>query len=164
MWQSVWRGELAVQLSFGPIGWLMISEVFPLRLRGRGLSVAVLINFASNALVTFAFSPLEVWSCPALPFYYFAKDCCSALISSARCCYVWNPLAVQVLMIVVCMHGGIGFDWNGVALLWIRGDRSGISHLHILDRPGDEGTHPGGDWSESVVDQSKRMLIRPSFS
>ena len=47
------------QLSFGPIGWLMISEVFPLKLRGRGLSVAVLVNFASNALVTFAFSPLE---------------------------------------------------------------------------------------------------------
>ncbi|RCV43587.1 hypothetical protein SETIT_9G306000v2 [Setaria italica] len=48
-----------VALSFGPIGWLMISEVFPLKLRGRGLSVAVLVNFASNALVTFAFSPLE---------------------------------------------------------------------------------------------------------
>lgn len=47
------------QLSFGPIGWLMISEIFPLRLRGRGLSIAVLVNFASNALVTFAFSPLE---------------------------------------------------------------------------------------------------------
>lgn len=47
------------QLSFGPIGWLMISEIFPLRLRGRGLSIAVLVNFASNALVTFAFSPIE---------------------------------------------------------------------------------------------------------
>ncbi|XP_038977833.1 D-xylose-proton symporter-like 2 [Phoenix dactylifera] len=47
------------QLSFGPIGWLMISEIFPLRLRGRGLSIAVLVNFASNALVTFSFSPLE---------------------------------------------------------------------------------------------------------
>ncbi|PIA58810.1 hypothetical protein AQUCO_00500626v1 [Aquilegia coerulea] len=47
------------QLSFGPIGWLMISEIFPLRLRGRGLSIAVLVNFASNALVTFAFSPLQ---------------------------------------------------------------------------------------------------------
>ncbi|CAN1269121.1 D-xylose-proton symporter-like 2, partial [Linum perenne] len=46
-------------LSFGPIGWLMISEIFPLRLRGRGLSVAVLVNFGANALVTFAFSPLE---------------------------------------------------------------------------------------------------------
>ncbi|KAK9095603.1 hypothetical protein Scep_027072 [Stephania cephalantha] len=47
------------QLSFGPIGWLMISEIFPLRLRGRGLSIAVLVNFAANALVTFAFSPLQ---------------------------------------------------------------------------------------------------------
>lgn len=47
------------QLSFGPIGWLMISEIFPLRMRGRGLSIAVLVNFASNAMVTFAFSPLE---------------------------------------------------------------------------------------------------------
>lgn len=47
------------QLSFGPIGWLMISEIFPLRQRGRGLSIAVLVNFAANALVTFAFSPLE---------------------------------------------------------------------------------------------------------
>lgn len=51
---------LFLQLSFGPIGWLMISEVFPLRLRGRGLSIAVLLNFGANALVTFAFSPLEV--------------------------------------------------------------------------------------------------------
>ncbi|XP_020577586.1 D-xylose-proton symporter-like 2 [Phalaenopsis equestris] len=47
------------QLSFGPIGWLMISEIFPLRIRGRGLSIAVLVNFATNALVTFAFSPLQ---------------------------------------------------------------------------------------------------------
>lgn len=38
----------------------MISEIFPLRLRGRGLSIAVLVNFGANALVTFAFSPLKV--------------------------------------------------------------------------------------------------------
>lgn len=49
-----------LQLSFGPIGWLMISEIFPLRLRGRGMSISVFINFATNALVTFAFSPIEV--------------------------------------------------------------------------------------------------------
>ncbi|KAF2548732.1 hypothetical protein F2Q70_00024083 [Brassica cretica] len=47
------------QLSFGPIGWLMISEIFPLKLRGRGISIAVLVNFGTNALVTFAFSPLK---------------------------------------------------------------------------------------------------------
>eukprot|EP01018_Ginkgo_biloba_P034383 Gb_38531 [translate_table: standard] len=47
------------QVSFGPISWLMVSEIFPLRTRGRGISVAVLVNFASNALVTFSFSPLR---------------------------------------------------------------------------------------------------------
>jgi hypothetical protein len=33
------------------------------------------------------------------------------------------------------MHGVVGFDWNGGALLWIRGDCSGISCIYILDRP-----------------------------
>eukprot|EP00268_Persea_americana_P040738 TRINITY_DN4050_c0_g3_i1.p1 TRINITY_DN4050_c0_g3~~TRINITY_DN4050_c0_g3_i1.p1 ORF type:complete len:565 (+),score=118.14 TRINITY_DN4050_c0_g3_i1:178-1872(+) len=47
------------QISFGPISWLMVSEIFPIRTRGRGISLAVLANFGSNALVTFAFSPLK---------------------------------------------------------------------------------------------------------
>lgn len=59
------------QLSFGPIGWLMISEVFPLRLRGRGLSIAVLLNFGANALVTFAFSPLKELVGAGILFFMF---------------------------------------------------------------------------------------------
>ncbi|XP_059431243.1 D-xylose-proton symporter-like 3, chloroplastic [Corylus avellana] len=47
------------QISFGPISWLMVSEIFPIRTRGRGISLAVLTNFGSNALVTFAFLPLK---------------------------------------------------------------------------------------------------------
>ncbi|KAL3518151.1 hypothetical protein ACH5RR_020740 [Cinchona calisaya] len=47
------------QVSFGPISWLMVSEIFPLRTRGKGISLAVLTNFGSNALVTFAFFPLK---------------------------------------------------------------------------------------------------------
>ncbi|KAH9626592.1 hypothetical protein KSS87_005443 [Heliosperma pusillum] len=47
------------QVSFGPISWLMVSEIFPLRTRGRGISLAVLTNFGSNAIVTLAFSPLK---------------------------------------------------------------------------------------------------------
>ncbi|KAL1545046.1 D-xylose-proton symporter-like 3, chloroplastic [Salvia divinorum] len=47
------------QISFGPISWLMVSEIFPSRTRGKGISLAVLTNFGSNALVTFAFSPLK---------------------------------------------------------------------------------------------------------
>ncbi|KAM7463568.1 hypothetical protein LguiA_031689 [Lonicera macranthoides] len=59
------------QISFGPIGWLMISEIFPLRVRGRGLSLAVLINFAANALVTFAFSPLQALLGAGVLFFIF---------------------------------------------------------------------------------------------
>ncbi|KAG6433444.1 hypothetical protein SASPL_105058 [Salvia splendens] len=47
------------QISFGPISWLMVSEIFPSRTRGKGTSLAVLTNFGSNAIVTFAFSPLK---------------------------------------------------------------------------------------------------------
>ncbi|KAL7003802.1 Vacuolar glucose transporter 1 [Sarracenia purpurea var. burkii] len=59
------------QLSFGPIGWLLISEIFPLRLRGRGLSIAVLVNFGTNALVTFAFSPLKALLGAGILFFIF---------------------------------------------------------------------------------------------
>ncbi|XP_058206398.1 D-xylose-proton symporter-like 2 [Rhododendron vialii] len=59
------------QLSFGPIGWLMISEIFPLRLRGRGLSIAVLVNFGANAIVTFSFSPLKALLGAGALFFIF---------------------------------------------------------------------------------------------
>ncbi|GAB2228485.1 hypothetical protein Droror1_Dr00022606 [Drosera rotundifolia] len=59
------------QLSFGPIGWLMISEIFPLRMRGRGLSIAVVANFGANAIVTFAFSPLKSLIGAANVFFMF---------------------------------------------------------------------------------------------
>ncbi|GAA0159030.1 hypothetical protein LIER_15913 [Lithospermum erythrorhizon] len=59
------------QLSFGPIGWLMISEIFPLRVRGRGLGVAALLNFGANALVTFSFSPLQELLGAGAVFYIF---------------------------------------------------------------------------------------------
>merc|ERR1712072_1560178 len=43
------------QIGFGPIAWLIISEVFPLDVRGPAVSVAVVSNFFWNLVVTFAF-------------------------------------------------------------------------------------------------------------
>ena len=37
-------------MGFGPISWLIISEVFPLAARTKALSVAVCVNFGSNLL------------------------------------------------------------------------------------------------------------------
>lgn len=68
------------QLSFGPIGWLMISEIFPLRMRGRGLGVAVLVNFGSNALVTFAFSPMKDLIGAGAVFFVFGGVAVASLV------------------------------------------------------------------------------------
>ncbi|KAL8151473.1 hypothetical protein V2J09_021281 [Rumex salicifolius] len=70
------------QLSFGPIGWLMISEIFPLRMRGKGLSIAVLVNFGANALVTFSFSPLK------------------ALIGAGNVFFVFGVIAILALFFI----------------------------------------------------------------
>eukprot|EP00413_Alexandrium_margalefii_P006635 CAMPEP_0204524452 /NCGR_PEP_ID=MMETSP0661-20131031/7384_1 /ASSEMBLY_ACC=CAM_ASM_000606 /TAXON_ID=109239 /ORGANISM="Alexandrium margalefi, Strain AMGDE01CS-322" /LENGTH=522 /DNA_ID=CAMNT_0051530209 /DNA_START=118 /DNA_END=1686 /DNA_ORIENTATION=+ len=40
------------QVGFGPITWVMISEIFPLKDRGSALSVAALVNFTSNIVIT----------------------------------------------------------------------------------------------------------------
>ena len=40
------------QVGFGPISWLIISEVFPLRTRSYAISAAVSVNFGVNLLMT----------------------------------------------------------------------------------------------------------------
>ena len=47
------------QVGFGPISWLIISEVFPIRSRTRALSLAVFTNFAFNLVMTFALEPMQ---------------------------------------------------------------------------------------------------------
>ncbi len=42
-------------ISLGPLGWLMISEVFPTKVRGLGMSMGSLSNWLFNALVAFTF-------------------------------------------------------------------------------------------------------------
>lgn len=45
----------AYQLGFGPVTWLLLSELFPLRVRSAAISVGVLVNFSTNFLVTAGF-------------------------------------------------------------------------------------------------------------
>jgi sugar porter (SP) family MFS transporter len=45
-------------VSLGPIMWLMIAEVFPLKIRGRGASLSTCVNWASNGLVAYTFPVL----------------------------------------------------------------------------------------------------------
>lgn len=44
------------QLGFGPVSWLLVSEVFPLEIRGEGIALATQINFFWNLVVSMSFS------------------------------------------------------------------------------------------------------------
>ena len=52
------RARAGYQIGFGPITWLLISEVFPLRTRGRAFALATTANFAVNLTVALVNPPL----------------------------------------------------------------------------------------------------------
>lgn len=45
-------------LSLGPIAWLLISEIFPAKIRGIGMSIASMANWMANFLITNTFLSL----------------------------------------------------------------------------------------------------------
>lgn len=47
-----------MQATIGPLAWLMISEIFPLRMRGLMIGASVLVLWLTNALVSLVFPPL----------------------------------------------------------------------------------------------------------
>lgn len=58
--------------SLGPIGWILVSEVFPLRIRGVAMSLCTVANFGFNFLVVFSFLPLINRIGEAYTFWMFA--------------------------------------------------------------------------------------------
>jgi hypothetical protein len=48
------------QIGFGPITWLVLSEIFPLRIRSAAVSLGTLANFGSNVLVALLFESERV--------------------------------------------------------------------------------------------------------
>ena len=45
-------------ISWGPVMWVLLGEIFPNQLRGAALSIAGLVQWAANFLVTITFPPL----------------------------------------------------------------------------------------------------------
>jgi len=80
------------QVGFGPIAWLIISEVFPLRTRTRALSLAVVANFGFNLLMSFtlellqdAFDALVPGFGQTLLFSLYAALCVVSLVFVVVC-------------------------------------------------------------------------------
>jgi sugar porter (SP) family MFS transporter len=59
-------------ISLGPVFWLMISEIYPLNIRGSAMSVAALCNWGSNFVVALTFPVLLAALGGAGAFWLFA--------------------------------------------------------------------------------------------
>ena len=67
---AVYVGFFAIGL--GPVFWLLISEIFPLAVRGRGMSIATVANWGSNFVVTLVFPGVVAALGTAAAFAIFA--------------------------------------------------------------------------------------------
>ena len=59
-------------IGLGPVFWLLISEIFPLALRGRGTSAATFANWTSNLGVALTFLLLVDGIGPSATFFLYA--------------------------------------------------------------------------------------------
>ncbi len=66
--------------SLGPIAWILVSEVFPLRLRGRGVAAATLTFGTSNFIVSLTFLSLLKAAGTSLTFVIYSAFCILTLI------------------------------------------------------------------------------------
>lgn len=68
-------------MGWGPIPWLLMSEIFPLHVKGVATGVCVLTNWFMAFLVTKEFSSLMVSAGPdGLPLPQPAEKCFSELL------------------------------------------------------------------------------------
>jgi sugar porter (SP) family MFS transporter len=61
--------------SMGPIAWILVSEVFPLRVRGRGVAAATLGSGTSNFIVSMTFLSLITRAGNSLTFAIYGFFC-----------------------------------------------------------------------------------------
>ena len=59
-------------VSLGPVFWLLISEIYPLKVRGSAMSVATIANWASNFVVALTFLSLVQLLGQAATFWLYA--------------------------------------------------------------------------------------------
>ncbi|XP_061460052.1 solute carrier family 2, facilitated glucose transporter member 8 isoform X2 [Rhineura floridana] len=87
-WLAVFSLSLFVMgfaLGWGPIPWLVMSEIFPLRARGVASGACVLTNWLMAFLITKEFHDLMVLLTPHGTFWLFCATCLLNVVFTLRC-------------------------------------------------------------------------------
>jgi MFS family permease len=66
-------------ISLGPVAWLIISEIYPLEVRGKAMSIATFANWGCNFIVSLTFLSLIEWLGSAGAFWLYAAIAMLAL-------------------------------------------------------------------------------------
>lgn len=74
----------AFAISLGPGAWLLISELFPTRVRGRAAGIATIALWTACLAVTFTFLSLVSWIGAAGAFWLYASLCAVAVV------FIWR--------------------------------------------------------------------------
>jgi len=69
-----------IAISLAPLGWLLISEVFPLPVKGVGMSIGSLSHWGFNAVIAFTFLKLVNAFGTDVTFWLYALVCVAGLI------------------------------------------------------------------------------------
>ena len=68
----------AFAIGIGPVAWLIISEIYPHRIRGRAMSLAIMANWIANYIVSLTFLTLIEVATSAGAFFVYALICAFA--------------------------------------------------------------------------------------
>jgi sugar porter (SP) family MFS transporter len=74
-------------IGLGPVMWLLISEIYPTKIRGKAMSIATLSVWGANWLVAGTFLSLLDHAGPAKTFWLYACLCVAAFVF----CYAFVP-------------------------------------------------------------------------
>jgi SP family galactose:H+ symporter-like MFS transporter len=64
-----------IAISLAPLGWLLISEVFPINVRGVGMSIGSLAHWGFNAIIAFTFFKLVKTFGVSATFFLYSGIC-----------------------------------------------------------------------------------------
>ncbi len=81
---AVWCYIACFAFSLGPVPWIIMTEIFPLNVRGRAVSIATMSSWGANLIVSFSFLPLFEAAGAAFTYWLYA------LVSLLGIVFVWR--------------------------------------------------------------------------